>query len=108
AGPQRDGRHVRLGSAGAAPRLRTPREDDPVNSAGKSEGFEALWRESVARAGCRPSGRDLGREEQKALSWRLREDAFRYGDEGPIAERWIRGGLYGSPKSSRRPGSSPG
>ncbi|QJD53837.1 hypothetical protein SEA_KELA_277 [Streptomyces phage Kela] len=79
-----------------------------MNSAGKSEEFEALWRDSVARAGCRPSWSDLGLEEQKALSSKFREDAFRYGDEGPIAERWIRGGLYGSPKSSRRPGSSPG
>lgn len=75
-----------------------------MNTAGKSEEFDALWRESTVRAGRRPTWSDLSLEEQKALSSKFRDDMERYGDEDPIAVNRMKGGLYSSPKSSSRPG----
>lgn len=75
-----------------------------MNTAGKSEEFDALWRESIVRAGRRPTWSNLSLEEQKAMSSKFRNDMERYGVEDPIAVNRMKGGLYSSPKSSSRPG----
>ena len=75
---------------------------------GKSEEFERLWQESVARAGRRPDWDDLSLIEQQAMSSVFRAEMNRYGDEDPTAANRMSTGLYSSPTSSKHPGSSPG
>jgi len=79
-----------------------------VDTTGKSEEFEELWRDSVDRAGRRPAWSDLDLNEQKALSSKFRTDMDRYGSEDPTAGNRTETGLYGSPTSSNNPGSTPG
>lgn len=79
-----------------------------MDTAGKSEEFEKLWRESVDRAGRRPEWNEMSLTEQKAVSSKFRQDMSRYGSEDPIAVNRTGAGLYGSPQSSNVPGSPPG
>lgn len=75
-----------------------------MNSADRAKEFDALWRESIARAGRRPDWNDLSLIEQQVMSSEFRTEMDRYGDEDPTAVNRTGTGLYASPTSSRRPG----
>ena len=79
-----------------------------MDTTGKSEEFEALWADSLSRAGRKQGWSDLDLEEQKARSSRFRQDMDQYGAEDPAAPNRMRTGLYSSPPNSSTPGWSPG
>lgn len=78
-----------------------------MSAAGKGEEFDALWRDSIARAGQIPDWNEMSFGEQKWISSQFRREMARYGAEDPTG-KLRRSGLYGSQPNSRIPGSTPG
>lgn len=79
-----------------------------MNSTQMAEEFDDLWRESESRAGQNPDWSEMTLLEQQQASSRFRKEMGQYGNEDPTAENRMGSGLYGSPTSSRSPGSNPG